>query len=144
MRRGATAGWLTDKGIKGYPVKLGLRKIRRWSCQRVESLIIRNVEASVANNKSAKKRIEIAERNRLRNRTYKSSVRTLMKRCFGACHAYSATPGDEAKASVQTSMRAAFSKIDKAVKVGVLHRNNGANQKSRLSAAVRQVLEPAS
>jgi small subunit ribosomal protein S20 len=41
-------------------------------------------------------------------------------------------------------MRAAFSKIDKAVKVGVLHRNNGANQKSRLSAAVRKVLEPAS
>jgi ribosomal protein S20 len=41
-------------------------------------------------------------------------------------------------------LRAAFSKIDKAVKVGVLHRNNGANQKSRLSAAVRKVLEPAS
>ena len=41
-------------------------------------------------------------------------------------------------------MRAAFSKIDKAVKVGVLHRNNGATQKSRLSAAVRKVLEPAS
>jgi len=98
----------------------------------------------VANNKSAKKRIEIAERNRLRNRTYKSSMRTLMKRCFAACDAYSATPGDDAKASVQTSMRAAFSKIDKAVKVGVLHRNNGANQKSRLSAAVRKVLEPAS
>ena len=98
----------------------------------------------MANNKSAKKRIEIAERNRLRNRTYKSSMRTLMKRCFAACDAYSATPGDGAKASVQTSMRAAFSKIDKAVKVGVLHRNNGANQKSRLSAAVRKVLEPAS
>ena len=89
----------------------------------------------MANNKSAKKRIEIAERNRLRNRTYKSSMRTLMKRCFAACDAYSATPGDEARASVQTYMRAAFSKIDKAVKVGVLHRNNGANQKSRLSAA---------
>lgn len=114
------------------------------SCQGVRCWIVRNVEASVANNKSAKKRIEIAERNRLRNRTYKSSMRTLMKRCFAACDAYSATPGDEAKASVQTSMRAAFSKIDKAVKVGVLHRNNGANQKSRLSAAVRKVLEPAS
>ena len=98
----------------------------------------------MANNKSAKKRIEIADRNRLRNRTYKSSMRTLMKRCFAACDAYSATPGDKAKASVQTCMRAAFSKIDKAVKVGVLHRNNGANQKSRLSSAVRKVLEPAS
>lgn len=98
----------------------------------------------MANNKAAKKRIEIAERNRLRNRTYKSALRTLMKRCFSACDAYSQEPGDGAKATVQSSMNAAFSKIDKAVKVGVLHRNNGANQKSRISAAVRKVLEPAS
>ena len=98
----------------------------------------------MANNKAAKKRIEIAERNRLRNRTYKSALRTLMKRCFNACDAYQATPGEDAKATVQISMKAAFSKIDKAVKVGVLHRNNGAHQKSRLSTAVRKVLEPAS
>ncbi len=97
----------------------------------------------MANNKSSKKRIQIAERNRLRNRTYKSALRTLMKRCFTACQAYSQKPGDEARATVQSSMNAAFSKIDKAVKVGVLHRNTGANQKSRLSVAVKKVLEPA-
>lgn len=97
----------------------------------------------VANNKSSKKRIEIAERNRLRNRTYKSALRTLMKRCFTACSAYSQQPGEEAKAAVQASLSAAFSKIDKAVKVGVVHRNTGANQKSRLSTAVKKVLEPA-
>jgi small subunit ribosomal protein S20 len=97
----------------------------------------------VANNKSSKKRIEIAERNRLRNRTYKSALRTLMKRCFTACTAYRQEPGDAAKAAVQTSMNAAFSKIDKAVKVGALHRNTGAHQKSRLSAAVKQAIEPA-
>ena len=34
----------------------------------------------MANNKSAKKRIGVNERNRLRNRLYKSSVRTLIKR----------------------------------------------------------------
>jgi len=39
----------------------------------------------VANTKSAKKRIQIAERNRLENKNYKSTVRTLMKRCFVAC-----------------------------------------------------------
>ena len=97
----------------------------------------------MANNKSSKKRIEIAERNRLHNRTYKSAVRTLMKRCFSACDAYSKEPGDAAKEAVQSTMNAAFSKIDKAVKVGVLHRNNGAHQKSRLSAAVKQAVEPA-
>lgn len=98
----------------------------------------------MANNKSSKKRIEIAERNRLRNRTYKSALRTLMKRCFSACSAYNQEPGDASKAAVQSTMSAAFSKIDKAVKVGVLHRNTGANQKSRLSVAVKSVLEPAS
>ncbi|MCS5691187.1 30S ribosomal protein S20 [Cyanobium sp. FGCU-6] len=97
----------------------------------------------MANNKSSKKRIEIAERNRLRNRTYKSALRTLMKRCFTACTAYAQEPGDGAKVAVQSTMSAAFSKIDKAVKVGVLHRNTGANQKSRLSVAVKKVLEPA-
>ena len=67
--------------------------------------IVRDFCASVANNNSSKKRIEIAERNRLRNRTYKSSMRTLMKRCFTACDAYSTSPGDEAKATVQASMK---------------------------------------
>ncbi|NDC34864.1 MAG: 30S ribosomal protein S20 [Synechococcaceae bacterium WB9_2_112] len=97
----------------------------------------------MANNKSSKKRILVAERNRLRNRTYKSALRTLMKRCLTACSAYSQEPGSEAKETVQKTMSAAFSKIDKAVKVGVLHRNTGANQKSRLSAAVKKAIEPA-
>jgi len=97
----------------------------------------------VANNKSSKKRIEIAERNRLRNRTYKSALRTLMKRCFVACSTYGQKPGADSKAAVESSLNAAFSKIDKAVKVGVLHRNTGANQKSRLSAAVKKAIEPA-
>jgi small subunit ribosomal protein S20 len=34
----------------------------------------------VANTKSAYKRIEIAERNRLRNKAYKSTVKTLIKK----------------------------------------------------------------
>jgi small subunit ribosomal protein S20 len=96
----------------------------------------------VANNKSSKKRIEIAERNRLRNRSYKSALRTLMKRCFTACSAYSSEGGEGSRESVQQSLNAAFSKIDKAVKVGALHRNTGAHQKSRLSAAAKGALEP--
>ncbi|QEY33087.1 30S ribosomal protein S20 [Synechococcus sp. RSCCF101] len=95
----------------------------------------------MANNPSSKKRVLIAERNRLRNKSYKSAVRTLMKRCFQACEAYSKDPAESARQQVSTSMNAAFSKIDKAVKTGVLHRNNGAHQKARLSAAVRQAVE---
>ena len=96
----------------------------------------------MANIKSSKKRVQIAERNRLENKTYRSALRTLMKRCLEACSAYSQKPGEEAKATVQSSMSAAFSKIDKAVKRGVLHRNTGAHQKSRLSSAVKEAIEP--
>ena len=100
------------------------------------------VQASVANNKSSKKRIQIAERNRLQNKSYKSSMRTLIKRCLSACNEYAQQPGEEAKSNIQKSMNAAFSKIDKAVKRGVLHRNAGANQKSGLSHAVKQAIDP--
>ena len=96
----------------------------------------------MANNKSAKKRIEIAERNRLQNKSYKSAMRTLMKRCLTASGAYSPGSGDEAKTSLEKNVSDAFSKIDKAVKRGVLHRNTGAHQKARLSAAVKKAIEP--
>ena len=51
----------------------------------------------MANNKSSKKRVEIAERNRLQNKAYKSAMRTLMKRCLSACDAYTATPAMKRK-----------------------------------------------
>ena len=97
----------------------------------------------MANNKSSKKRVQIAERNRLENKAYKSAMRTLVKRCLTACSDYSQSDDDEAKAMLQTNMNAAFSKIDKAVKRGVLHRNTGAHQKSRLSSALKQAIDPA-
>ena len=95
----------------------------------------------MANNNSAKKRIQIAARNRLQNKNYKSTVRTLIKRCFIACGAFDKEPGEAAKADLQKTFNTAFSKIDKAVKKGVLHRNTGANQKSRLSLALKKVLK---
>ena len=55
----------------------------------------------MANNNSAKKRIQIAERNRLQNKNYKTTVRTLMKRCFLACGDFDKEPGDKAKADLQ-------------------------------------------
>lgn len=95
----------------------------------------------MANTKSAKKRIEIAERNRLRNRSYKSAVRTLMKKYFTAVESYASNKSEEAMTQVQTTMSAAYSKIDKAVKEGVLHINNGSRKKARLAKALKQVTE---
>ncbi|HBB32353.1 MAG TPA: 30S ribosomal protein S20 [Cyanobacteria bacterium UBA8803] len=93
----------------------------------------------MANNKSALKRIEIAERNRVRNKTYKSAVKTLMKKYFTAVDDYARQPSPESLQKVQTCMAEAYSKIDKAVKRGVLHTNNGAHKKSRLAQRLKKV-----
>ena len=97
----------------------------------------------MANIKSALKRIEITERNRLRNKSYKSTVKTLMKKYFAAVEQYAANPSDEALKEVNDRMSLAYSKIDKAVKRGVLHQNNGARKKSRLARFLKRHL-PAS
>ncbi len=98
----------------------------------------------MANIKSAIKRVEIAERNRLRNKAYKSAVRTLMKKCMAAADTYAAKPSPETLAVVNTTLSSAFSKIDKAVKRGVLHPNTGARRKSRLSREVKKQTAPVS
>jgi len=87
----------------------------------------------VANTKSALKRAQTAERNRLRNKTYKSAVKTLMKKYLSAVEAHTANPTSESKQEVQARMSEAYSKIDKAVKRGILHPNNGARKKSKLA-----------
>ncbi len=88
----------------------------------------------MANIKSAIKRIQIAERNRLRNKAYKSTVKTLMKKCLLAVQSGEAVQGEVA-------LRLAYSKIDKAVKRGVLHPNNGARKKSRLARKLKQLAQ---
>ena len=96
----------------------------------------------MANNKSAKKRIQIAERNRLINKSYKSTVRTLTKKTLENCEKYKKDPNEVNKILVQSSLNKAFSLIDKAVKKNVLHKNNGANKKSRINKLVKTFLVP--
>jgi small subunit ribosomal protein S20 len=95
----------------------------------------------VANSKSATKRIQIAERNRVRNKVYKSSVRTLMKKFFSSVESYSRQPSEETKQEIFNQMATTYSRIDKAVKRGVLHANNGARKKSRLARAFKRASE---
>ena len=95
---------------------------------------------SVANNKSAKKRIQIAERNRLSNKSYKSTVRTLTKKTLENCEKYKKEPNEDNKNLIQLSLNKAFSLIDKAVKKNVLHKNNGANKKSKINSFVKTTL----
>lgn len=92
----------------------------------------------MANTKSAIKRVKIAERNRLRNKAYSSAVKTLTKNFLAAVETYGANPNPESLQEVQQRIAAAYSKIDKAVKRGVLHPNNGARKKSRLARTLKR------
>ncbi len=94
----------------------------------------------MANNKSAKKRIQVADRNRLVNKSYKSTVRTLTKKTLANCEKYKQEPNSGNKELVQFSVNETFSLIDKAVKKNVLHKNNGANKKSRINKLVKDFL----
>ena len=95
----------------------------------------------MANNKSAKKRIQISERNRITNKSYKSTVRTLTKKTLENCEKYKKDPNDDNKILLEQSQNKAFSIIDKAVKKNVLHKNNGANKKSKINKFVKTTLK---
>ena len=95
----------------------------------------------MANNKSAKKRILVAERNRQVNKSYKSTVRTLIKKTIVNCENYKKEPNSGNQELINTSLNQAYSFIDKAVKKNVLHKNNGANKKSRINNLVKNTLK---
>jgi small subunit ribosomal protein S20 len=85
----------------------------------------------MANIHSQKKRILRAERERLENRRYTSTVRTYFRRLQAAVQA-----GDDEAAAAEH--RVLVSTIDKAVKRGALHRNAGARKKSRAARLLRR------
>jgi small subunit ribosomal protein S20 len=97
----------------------------------------------VANIKSAIKRIQVSERNRLRNKSYKTAIKTLTKKYFDAVRQYAAEPTPEQMALVEERMSSAYSKIDKAVKRGVIHTNNGARKKARISRVLKNSTQAA-
>ena len=79
----------------------------------------------MANNKSAEKRIRTNERNRLENRFYKSSVRTLTKKFLKDLE------------KLTQMLGAVYSLIDKGTKRNVYHRNTAARKKAQLAAYLK-------
>lgn len=77
----------------------------------------------MANHQSAIKRIRQAKRQTLRNRQYRSEMRTTLKKVVAA----------KDRQSVEKDLQAAVSLLDKLVNRGIIHRNKAANQKSRLA-----------
>lgn len=91
----------------------------------------------MANSKSALKRIRIAKRNRLQNKFYKSSVRTLIKMFFKRLEEYkiSGDPADKVKAQIILS--SLYSLIDKGSKKNIFHKNTAARKKSQLALKLK-------
>ena len=86
----------------------------------------------MANIKSAKKRVLIAEKNRIRNVAFKSSIKTAVRKVL-----------ELANAGQQEELKSALSKAyqlcDKAVSKGILHKNTAARKKSRLTKAINKI-----
>lgn len=91
----------------------------------------------MANSKSAEKRIQITERNRLRNRFYKSSVRTLTRTFFKDLEVYKASQTPENKEKLQKLLNSVYSLIDKGTKKNVFHKNAAARKKAQLASSLK-------
>ncbi|KAL8144116.1 hypothetical protein V2J09_017148 [Rumex salicifolius] len=84
---------------------------------------------------SAAKRARQAEKRRLRNKARKSEVRTRMRKVLEELEGLrkKKDASSEEILPIEKLIAEAYSAIDKAVKTGTLHRNTGANRKSRLA-----------
>ncbi len=81
------------------------------------------------NIKSAIKRVVVAERNRVRNKSWRSAVRTVRNEVIDLVKVADTQKSQEA-------LKNAYRIIDKAVSKGILHKNSAARKKSRLAAQV--------
>ena len=86
----------------------------------------------MANTKQQRKRVRIAERQRLENLRYKSSIKTYFRRLKDSLAA-----GDDETAA-QTA-KTLTSTIDKAAARNAIHSNNAARKKSRVARLLSKV-----
>ena len=86
----------------------------------------------MANIKSAKKRVLIAEANRVRNVAFKTSIQTAVKKAL-------ALATGEDKDALNSAVSKVYQLCDKAVSKGILHKNTAARKKSRLVLAIKKL-----
>ena len=80
----------------------------------------------MANIKSAKKRVLIAEANRVRNVAFKTSIKTAVKKAL-------ALATGEDKEALNSAVSKVYQLCDKAVSKGILHKNTAARKKASLA-----------
>ena len=93
----------------------------------------------MANNKSAKKRIGTNNRNRLRNKYYKTSVRTLIKLFFKNLELYKVSKNPEEKKHLDDILSSVYSMLDKGTKKNIFHKNTASRKKAKLAAYLKKV-----
>jgi len=93
----------------------------------------------MANSKSAEKRIDINKRNRLRNKYYKTSVRTLIKLFFKYLELYKTSQNPEDKQKLNEILSSVYSMMDKGTKKNIFHKNTAARKKAKLAAYLKEV-----
>ncbi len=86
----------------------------------------------MANIKSAKKRVLVAEANRQRNVAFKSQIKTALKKALELA-------SSEDKEALNSAISKAYQLCDKAVVKGILHKNTAARKKSRLVLAIKKI-----
>ncbi|KAL5730472.1 hypothetical protein ACHQM5_003286 [Ranunculus cassubicifolius] len=90
---------------------------------------------------SAAKRARQSEKRRIYNKSKKSELKTRMKKVLETLEVIQKKSDAQSEEilSVEKLIAEAYSAIDKAVKAGALHRNTGANRKSRLARRKKAV-----
>ncbi len=90
----------------------------------------------MANTKQAKKRVRQAEKHRQYNTSYRSKMRTYIKRVVIAIEGRKATEANEA-------YQVALPIIDRMADKGLIHKNKAARHKSRLLIRIRKLTNSA-
>ncbi len=88
----------------------------------------------MANIKSQKKRIITNERNRQRNVTAKSRIKTLWKKADAAFESKDAD-------AITSALNSTLSEIDRATHKGVFHKRTAARKKSQLQSKAADALK---
>ena len=84
------------------------------------------------NIKSAKKRVKTTEKRALRNKMYRTEMKTIIKKFNLAVES-----GD--KAAAEGAYKAAIKAVDQAVDKGLLHKNNAARKKSSMTLKLNKL-----
>nr|YP_009511460.1 ribosomal protein S20 [Gracilariopsis mclachlanii]AXI97337.1 ribosomal protein S20 [Gracilariopsis mclachlanii] len=89
----------------------------------------------MSKNVSVIKRIQVSLRNKRKNRSYKSEIKTLTKKYISSLNNTRRLDSGD----ILLQLSDLYQKIDKAVSKGVLHKNNGSRKKAMLAKVTKDL-----